>query len=140
MGADDPPSVRHAPLAPGRPRVGGPEEVAEKILFQHELFGHQRFLAQMSVGDMPHDRILRAIELLGTEVAPVVRREVERARPRCHRARRWAVGRLGLEPRSHGLTCRTGSHRPLAARGTRRCGLDHLFTLGSTLGRAAYGL
>ena len=58
--------------------VGGPEEVAEKILFQHELFGHQRFLAQLSVGDMPHDRILRAIELLGTEVAPVVRREVER--------------------------------------------------------------
>ena len=49
--------------------VGGPEEVAEKILFQHELFGHQRFLAQLSVGDMPHDRILRAIELLGTEVA-----------------------------------------------------------------------
>ena len=58
--------------------VGGPEEVAEKILFQHELFGHQRFLAQLSVGDMPHDRILRAIELLGTEVAPIVRREVER--------------------------------------------------------------
>ena len=48
------------------------------------------------------------------------------------------VGRLGLEPRPEGLTCRTGSRRPrrLAA----RCGLDHLFTLGSTLGRAAYGL
>ncbi len=58
--------------------VGGPEEVAEKILFQHELFGHQRFLAQLSVGDMPHHRVLRAIELLGTEVAPIVRREVER--------------------------------------------------------------
>jgi probable LLM family oxidoreductase len=58
--------------------VGGPEEVAEKMLFQHELFGHQRFLAQVSVGDMPHYRVLRAIELLGTEVAPIVRREVER--------------------------------------------------------------
>jgi probable LLM family oxidoreductase len=58
--------------------VGGPEEVAEKILSQHELFVHQRFLAQMSVGDMPHDRVLHAIELLGTEVAPVVTREVER--------------------------------------------------------------
>ncbi len=58
--------------------VGSPEEVAQKILFQHELFGHQRFLAQLSVGDMPHDRVLRAIELLGTEVAPIVRREVER--------------------------------------------------------------
>ena len=70
--------------------VGGPEEVAEKILFQHELFGHQRFLAQLSVGDMPHDRILRAIELLGTEVAPVVRREVER-----RERRRWASGSPG---------------------------------------------
>jgi hypothetical protein len=52
--------------------------VAEKILFEHELFGHQRFLAQMSVGGMPHDKVLRSIELFGTEVAPAVRAEVER--------------------------------------------------------------
>ena len=58
--------------------VGSPEEVAEKILAQHELFGHDRFLAQMSVGTMPHDRVLHAIELLGTEVAPLVRAEVGR--------------------------------------------------------------
>ena len=58
--------------------VGRPEEVAEKILAQHELFGHDRFLAQISVGTMPHDRVLHAIELLGTEVAPLVRREVGR--------------------------------------------------------------
>ncbi|MFL5575590.1 MAG: LLM class flavin-dependent oxidoreductase [Gemmatimonadaceae bacterium] len=58
--------------------VGSPQEVVDKILYQHELFGHQRFLAQMSVGTMPHDRILRSIELLGTEVAPVVRREIAR--------------------------------------------------------------
>jgi probable LLM family oxidoreductase len=58
--------------------VGTPTEVAEKILFQHELFGHERFLAQISVGDMPHGRVMRAIELLGTEVAPVVREEVAR--------------------------------------------------------------
>jgi probable LLM family oxidoreductase len=56
--------------------VGSPEEVAEKILFQHELFGHQRFLAQMSVGNLGHAQVMRAIELLGTEVAPVVRREL----------------------------------------------------------------
>jgi probable LLM family oxidoreductase len=54
--------------------VGSPQEVIEKILFQHELFGHQRFLAQMSVGTMPHRNVLRAIELLGTEVAPAVRK------------------------------------------------------------------
>jgi len=58
--------------------VGTPEEVAEKILFEHELFGHSRFLAQISVGDLPHERALRAIELLGTEVAPLVRDELAR--------------------------------------------------------------
>jgi alkanesulfonate monooxygenase SsuD/methylene tetrahydromethanopterin reductase-like flavin-dependent oxidoreductase (luciferase family) len=56
--------------------VGSPQEVIEKILFQHEIFGHDRFLGQISVGTMPHDRVMRAIELLGTEVAPVVRAEV----------------------------------------------------------------
>ena len=56
--------------------VGSPQEVVEKILFQHELFGHDRFLLQLSVGTIPHDQIMHAIELYGTEVAPVVRREL----------------------------------------------------------------
>jgi len=54
--------------------VGSPQQVIEKILFQYELFGHQRFLAQMSVGSMAHKPMMRAIELLGTEVAPAVRK------------------------------------------------------------------
>ncbi len=58
--------------------MGSPEEVVEKILYQHELFGHDRFLAQMSVGDLPHAQVMRAIELLGTEVAPAVRAELAR--------------------------------------------------------------
>jgi probable LLM family oxidoreductase len=58
--------------------VGSPQEVIEKILFQHEIFGHDRFLGQISVGTMPHGKVMRAIELLGTEVAPVVRAEVAR--------------------------------------------------------------
>jgi probable LLM family oxidoreductase len=53
--------------------VGSPEEVVEKILFQHELFGHDRFLMQTSVGPIEHERVLRSIELFGTEVAPAVR-------------------------------------------------------------------
>jgi probable LLM family oxidoreductase len=61
--------------------VGSPAEVIEKILFQHELFRHDRFLLQVTVGPMPHDRVLRAIELFGTEVAPVVRRETEASAP-----------------------------------------------------------
>ena len=60
----------------GHLMVGDPEEVAAKILYQHELFGHDRVLVQLSVGTMPHDQVMRAIELFGTEVAPVVRDEV----------------------------------------------------------------
>jgi alkanesulfonate monooxygenase SsuD/methylene tetrahydromethanopterin reductase-like flavin-dependent oxidoreductase (luciferase family) len=58
--------------------IGSPGEIIEKILFQHELFEHHRFLLQMSVGTMPHDKIMHAIELLGTKVAPVVRDEIAR--------------------------------------------------------------
>src|SRR3954466_10321243 len=58
--------------------VGSPQQVIEKILFQHEIFGHQRFMVQFSVGTLPHASIMRSIELYGTEVAPAVRREIER--------------------------------------------------------------
>ncbi|HMM49712.1 MAG TPA: LLM class flavin-dependent oxidoreductase, partial [Miltoncostaeaceae bacterium] len=56
--------------------VGDPEEVAAKIVRQHGMFGHDRFTAQISVGPLPHERVMRAIELLGREVAPRVRRAV----------------------------------------------------------------
>lgn len=56
--------------------VGAPEQIVEKILYQHDLFGHQRFLLQLSIGTMPHDKVMHAIELLGTQVAPVVRQEI----------------------------------------------------------------
>lgn len=56
--------------------VGDPDAIVEKILFQHELFGHDRLLLQLGVGTLPHRQMLRAIELLGTRVAPVVRREL----------------------------------------------------------------
>ena len=58
--------------------VGSPAEVTEKILHQHEIFQHDRFLLQITVGSMPHAQVMRAIELFGTEVAPVVRRELSR--------------------------------------------------------------
>ena len=54
--------------------IGSPEEVVEKILFQHEIFRHRRFLVQFSVGTVPHDKVMRSIELFGTEVAPAVRK------------------------------------------------------------------
>ena len=58
--------------------VGDPAEVARKILFQHELFHHDRFLIQFTVGSLPHEQTLRSIELFGKQVAPIVRAEVSR--------------------------------------------------------------
>ena len=54
--------------------VGNPQQVIDKILFEHELFKHDRFLAQMSLGAMPHNKVMRAIELFGTRVAPEIRK------------------------------------------------------------------
>lgn len=56
--------------------VGSPQEVIDKILLEYEFFKHDRFLAQMALGAMPHRAVMRAIELLGTVVAPAVRRAV----------------------------------------------------------------
>lgn len=60
--------------------LGDPETVAEKILFEHEIFKHDRVLIQLPMGPMPHHQVMRAIELLGTKVAPIVRKEVARRR------------------------------------------------------------
>jgi alkanesulfonate monooxygenase SsuD/methylene tetrahydromethanopterin reductase-like flavin-dependent oxidoreductase (luciferase family) len=77
-----PPSGRPEYEALRSPRgalaVGSPEQVAEKILFEHELFGNDRYVAQMSVGAVAHRDVMRSIELFGTEVAPRVREEVAR--------------------------------------------------------------
>ncbi len=56
--------------------VGDPETVAEKIVAQHALFGNDRFLLQMAIGTVPHAKVMRAIELYGTKVAPLVRQAV----------------------------------------------------------------
>jgi probable LLM family oxidoreductase len=65
----------------GAVAAGSPEQVAEKILFEHELFGNTRYIGQMSVGAVKHADVLRSMELFGTEVAPVVRAEVARRTP-----------------------------------------------------------
>jgi probable LLM family oxidoreductase len=59
--------------------VGSVQEVIDKMLYEHELFNNDRFLIQFSVGTMPHAKIMRAIELFGTRVAPAVRKAIERA-------------------------------------------------------------
>ncbi|MGM0884022.1 MAG: hypothetical protein ACQEXQ_23675 [Bacillota bacterium] len=57
--------------------VGSPEQIVEKILAQHELFGHNRFMAQLDIGGVPFSKVAASIELLATKVAPVVRRELK---------------------------------------------------------------
>lgn len=58
--------------------VGSPQQVVEKILQQYELFGHQRFLAQLDIGGQPFTNVAKGIELLATEVAPIIRRETSK--------------------------------------------------------------
>jgi probable LLM family oxidoreductase len=61
--------------------VGNPEQVAEKIVASHALFKNDRFLLQMAIGTMPHAKIMKAIELFGTKVAPMVRKEIPAKAP-----------------------------------------------------------
>lgn len=56
--------------------VGDPQTVAEKIISLRKNVGITRFFLHVPVGSMPHDDVMRAIELFGKEVAPIVRREV----------------------------------------------------------------
>lgn len=56
--------------------LGEPELVAEKIIAAHKVFGMDRFLLQMAIGPMPHAQVMRGIELYGTKVAPLVRKEL----------------------------------------------------------------
>lgn len=54
--------------------LGSPEVLAEKIIAHHRIFKNSRFLLQMAIGLVPHDQLMRAIELYGTKVAPIVRK------------------------------------------------------------------
>ncbi len=76
-----PPMMREQFEALRSPRgslmVGSPQQVVDKILFEHELFAHQRYAAQISVGSLPHDKVLKSIELFGTKVAPQVRNAID---------------------------------------------------------------
>jgi alkanesulfonate monooxygenase SsuD/methylene tetrahydromethanopterin reductase-like flavin-dependent oxidoreductase (luciferase family) len=56
--------------------VGSPQQIVDKILYERELFGHRRFLAQIDIGGLPYAQVADVIELLATDVVPIVRREV----------------------------------------------------------------
>lgn len=58
--------------------VGDPEYVAEKIILLRKNLGINRFMLHCDFGSIPHEDMLRSIELLGTKVAPLVRKEIAR--------------------------------------------------------------
>ncbi|MEO8960857.1 MAG: LLM class flavin-dependent oxidoreductase, partial [Ginsengibacter sp.] len=57
--------------------VGSVQQIIDKIMYEHELFGYTRFLAQASVGNVPHAMTMKSIELFGSKVATVIRKEVD---------------------------------------------------------------
>lgn len=54
--------------------VGSPQQIIEKILYQHEQYGHQRYIAQMDFGGVPFDKLKKNIELIGEEILPAVKK------------------------------------------------------------------
>lgn len=59
--------------------VGSVQEVVEKILYEYELFGFTRFIAQGSLGTVPHELVMKSIELFGSKVVPEVRKHLPEA-------------------------------------------------------------
>ncbi|NIZ89661.1 LLM class flavin-dependent oxidoreductase [Kineococcus rubinsiae] len=78
VGRPAPPAAARAAAygADGMVFVGGPNEVADRILGLHEVLGHSRQILQMDVGGMPHDVSLKSIERLGNDVLPQIRKEL----------------------------------------------------------------
>lgn len=55
--------------------IGSPQQIIDKIMYQYEIFKHNRFLMQMSVGSISHSDMMHSIELFATKVAPIIRAE-----------------------------------------------------------------
>ena len=53
--------------------VGSPQQIIDKLMYERELFGHDRFLAQIDIGGLPFAKVARSIELLATKVLPAIR-------------------------------------------------------------------
>ncbi len=54
--------------------IGSPQQIIEKLLFQYELYGQQRFMAEIDFGGVPFDKIAENIELIATEIMPAVKK------------------------------------------------------------------
>lgn len=54
--------------------IGSPQQIIEKILYQHEMFGHQRCIAQMDFGGVPFDKLMKNIEIIGNQILPAIKK------------------------------------------------------------------
>jgi probable LLM family oxidoreductase len=54
--------------------VGSPQQIIDKILYEKQLLGLDRFLLHISVGTLPHAQVMHSIELFGSKVAPAIRK------------------------------------------------------------------
>ena len=54
--------------------VGSKEQIIEKILYQYDLFGMQRFMAQIDFGGVPFDKIMKNIEIIGNDILPAIKK------------------------------------------------------------------
>jgi len=54
--------------------VGSPQQIVDKLMYERELFAHDRFLCQVDIGGLPYTKVAKSIELLATQVLPAIRR------------------------------------------------------------------
>lgn len=66
--------VEQAPQVEDALMVGSPNQIIEKMLYQYELFGMQRFMAQIDFGGVPFDKVMKNIELIGNDIIPAIKK------------------------------------------------------------------
>src|SRR5699024_4393285 len=57
---------------------GSPARIVEKMLYEHEVYGQQRFMAQIDFGGLPFDKIAKNIELIATKIIPEVKKHTRK--------------------------------------------------------------
>jgi probable LLM family oxidoreductase len=77
--------------------VGGPQQIVDKILYEHEMFRHDRFMAQIDIGGLPYAKVANAIELLATDVLPAVRKALATQQFNVSEGGRSAIATIGAD-------------------------------------------
>ena len=54
--------------------VGSTQQIIEKLHYQYELYGMQRFMAQIDFGGVPFHKIMRNIEIIGNDIIPAIKK------------------------------------------------------------------